>query len=143
MDYAFVLDPLPHLKAYKDSSIAMMRALVARGHRVYALEPADIYWDARGTRASAVNLTLHADDHDWYTAGEAEERALKDYAAVLMRKDPPFDMEYVYSTYLLETAQREGARVFNHPQAIRDHNEKFAIAEFAQFAAPTLVARDP
>ncbi len=142
MDYAFVLDPLPDLKAYKDSSVAMMRALAARGHRIFALEQSDVFWDARGTRASAVPLTLHADDHDWYTAGESEERALKDFRAVLMRKDPPFDMEYVYSTYLLEAAEREGACVFNRPRAIRDHNEKFAIGAFAEFIVPTLVTRD-
>ena len=88
-------------------------------------------------------LTLNSDDHDWYIAGAPEERALKDFTAVVMRKDPPFDMEYVYSTYLLEAAEREGARVFNAPRAIRDHNEKVAITGFAQFIAPTIVARDP
>ena len=142
MDYAFILDPLPDLKAYKDSSVAMMRALAARGHRIFAFGQSDVFWDARGTRAGAVPLTLHADAHDWYAAGEPEERALKDFAAVVMRKDPPFDMEYVYSTYLLEAAEREGARVFNRPRAIRDHNEKFAIGAFAEFIAPTLVTRD-
>jgi glutathione synthase len=143
MDYAFILDPLPELKAYKDSSVAMMRALATRGHRVFALAQSSLCWDAGGTRARAVPLTLRADDHDWYTEGPPEERALKEFAAVVMRKDPPFDMEYVYSTYLLEAAEREGARVFNRPRAIRDHNEKLAIAEFAAFIAPTLVTRDP
>jgi glutathione synthase len=142
VDYAFVLDPLPDLKAYKDSSVAMMRALAARGHGIFALEQSDIFWDARGTRADVVPLELRPDDQDSYAAGEPEERALKDFAAVLMRKDPPFDIEYVYSTYVLEAAEREGARVFNRPQAIRDHNEKFAIAAFAEFIAPTLVTRD-
>jgi len=142
MDYAFVLDPLPGLKAYKDSSIAMMRALAARGHRVFAIMQPDIAWDARGTRARAVPLELRPDNRDWYTEGEAEERALRDFAAVVMRKDPPFDMEYVYSTYLLEAAESEGARVFNRPRAIRDHNEKMAIARFPEFIAPTLVTRD-
>ncbi len=142
MDYAFVLDPLPGLKAYKDSSIAMMRALAARGHRVFAIMQPDIAWDARGTRARAVPLELRADNRDWYTEGEAEERALRDFAGVVMRKDPPFDMEYVYSTYLLEAAESEGARVFNRPRAIRDYNEKMAIARFPQFIAPTLVTRD-
>jgi glutathione synthase len=142
MDYAFILDPLPHLKAYKDSSIAMMRALAARGHRVFALEQSDIFWSEHGTRARAAPLTLHPGDHDWYTAGEPVEHALTDFAAVVMRKDPPFDMEYVYSTYLLETAEREGARVFNRPRAIRDHNEKMAIAQFREFVAPTIVTRD-
>src|SRR6476646_9620671 len=142
MDYAFVLDPLPGLKAYKDSSIAMMRALAARGHRVFAIMQPDIAWDARGTRARAVPLELRPDNRDWYTEGEAEERALRDFAAVVMRKDPPFDMEYVYSTYLLEAAESEGARVFNAPRAIRDFNEQFAIADFRDFIAPTLVTRD-
>jgi glutathione synthase len=142
MDYAFILDPLPGLKAYKDSSVAMMRALAARGHRVFAIMQPDIAWDARGTRARAVPLELRADNRDWYTEGEPEERALRDFAAVVMRKDPPFDMEYVYSTYLLEAAESEGARVFNRPRAIRDHNEKLAISRFPQFTAPTLVTRD-
>ena len=142
MDFAFVLDPLPSLKAYKDSSVAMMRALAARGHRVFALEPADIFWDSRGTQARVLPLTIEADDHHWYSAGAPEQRALKNFAATLMRKDPPFDMEYVYATYLLETAEREGARVFNRPRAIRDHNEKMAITRFAEFIAPTLVTRD-
>jgi len=142
MDFAFVLDPLPLLKAYKDSSVAMMRAVAVRGHRVYALEQSAIYWRDGATRAQARPLTLHADDHDWYDAGVPEDRALRDFAAVLMRKDPPFDMEYVYSTYLLEAAEREGARVFNRPRAIRDHNEKLAVAAFRDFVPPTLVTRE-
>ncbi len=142
MDFAFILDPLPALKAYKDTSIAMMRALAVRGHRIYALQPDDIYWTGADTRARAVGLTVGPDNNDWYREGETCDRALKDFAAVLMRKDPPFDMEYVYTTYLLETAEREGARVFNGPAAIRDHNEKMAIAKFAEFIAPTLVTRD-
>jgi glutathione synthase len=128
----------------------MMRALARRGHAVYALQQSDIYWnsnasarsDAPSTRARVVPLALHDDDHDWYSASAPQDRALRDFAAVVMRKDPPFDMEYVYTTYLLEAAEREGARVFNRPRAIRDHNEKFAIARFAKFIAPTLVTRD-
>ncbi len=94
------------------------------------------------TRGAARPLALSADDHDWYRAGEPQTRPLKDFAAVIMRKDPPFDMEYVYSTYLLECAEREGARIFNRPRAIRDNNEKMAITKFAEFIAPTLVTRD-
>lgn len=142
MDFAFILDPLPELKAYKDTSVAMMRALVARGHRVYALQPADLCWSGGRTAARVLPLAVTGDNADWYRQGAPEERALADFAAVLMRKDPPFDMEYVYATYLLEVAEREGARVFNRPRAIRDHNEKLAIARFAQFVAPTLVTRD-
>ena len=142
MDFAFVLDPLPLLKAYKDSSIAMMRAVAARGHRAYAVMQPAIYWRDGTTRAVAQALTLSPDNHDWYSAADPEDRALRDFAAVVMRKDPPFDMEYVYSTYLLEAAEREGARVFNRPRAIRDYNEKLAIAAFREFTAPTLVTRD-
>jgi glutathione synthase len=143
MDFAFIVDPLPTLKAYKDSSIAMMRALAKRGHRIYAIGMSDMWWTHAGTFASAAPLQLHPDDHDWYSAGQPEERALRDFGAVLMRKDPPFDMEYLYATQILEGAEREGARVYNRPRAIRDHNEKLAIARYPQFTAPTLVARDP
>jgi len=142
MDFAFVVDPLPSLKAYKDSSVAMMRALARCGQAVFALEQGDIVWDRGTVRARARPLELDDDDHDWYRAGEPVSRRLAEFAAVVMRKDPPFDMEYVYSTYLLEAAEREGARVFNRPRAIRDHNEKLAIAKFAPFIAPTLVTRD-
>lgn len=142
MDIAFILDPLPLLKAYKDSSIAMMRGLAARGHAIHALQQGDLAWDAEGTHALTMPLTLSTDDAAWYTAGEAQRRALRDFDAVVMRKDPPFDMEYVYSTYLLESAEREGARVFNQPRAIRDYNEKYAITAFAEYIAPTLVTRD-
>ena len=142
MEFAFVLDPLDSLKAYKDTSVAMMRALQARGHALFALEQSDIFWDSGKTHAHAHPLTVTADDHDWYRAGELLARPLASFAAVLMRKDPPFDMEYVYSTYLLEAAEGEGARIFNRPRAIRDHNEKMAIAKFTEFVAPTLVTRD-
>ena len=142
MDVAFILDPLPELKAYKDSSIAMMRALDRRGHRVFALEQGNLSWHAGVTRGAARALALSADDHQWYRAGEPESRPLKDFTAVIMRKDPPFDMEYVYSTYLLECAEREGARVFNRPRAIRDNNEKMAITRFTEFISPTIVTRD-
>ena len=142
MEFAFILDPLPLLKAYKDSSVAMMRALVARGHRVFAMEPADVYWQAGATRARVAPLEVRAANADWYAVGAPEDHALAEFAAVVMRKDPPFDMEYVYATYLLEAAEREGARVYNRPRAIRDNNEKMAIAKFSEFVAPTLVARD-
>jgi glutathione synthase len=142
MDFAFILDPLPLLKAYKDTSISMMRALAARGHRIFALAQSDLYWRDGETGARCTPLELTSDDHDWYRSGAHEERPLRTFAAVIMRKDPPFDMEYVYSTYLLEAAEAQGARVFNRPRAIRDHNEKMAIARFRDFIAPTLVTRD-
>jgi len=138
----FIVDPLESLKAYKDSSVAMMRALVRRGHRVHAMLQSDLAWSSGTTDAFSRELELRDDDHDWYRAHEPRRRRLADFDAVIMRKDPPFDLEYVYSTYLLERAEAEGARVFNAPRAIRDHNEKMAIAKFPEFVVPTLVARD-
>jgi glutathione synthase len=142
MDVAFVVDPLDELKAYKDSSVAMMRALARRGHRVHAMLQTDLAWSAGTTDGLARELELLDDDHDWYRAAEPRRRRLADFDAVIMRKDPPFDLEYVYSTYLLERAEAEGARVYNAPRAIRDHNEKMAIAKFPEFVVPTLVTRD-
>ncbi|MEP6679273.1 MAG: glutathione synthase [Betaproteobacteria bacterium] len=142
MDFAFIVDPLPQLKAYKDSSIAMMRALAKRGHAVYALGQSDIWWEDGATKARAARLELTADDHHWYDAAPYSLRPLDAFDAVVMRKDPPFDMEYVYSTYLLELAEKSGARVFNRPRAIRDNNEKMAIAKFPAHIPPTLVSRD-
>jgi len=138
----FILDPLDSLKAYKDTSVAMMRAAQARGHQVHACEQADLF-SLGGVRAAAGRLSLADNDEDWVRAHPKETAALSAFDAVLMRKDPPFDMEYLTSVWLLSQAEREGARVFNHPGAVRDHNEKLAILEFPQFVAPTLATRDP
>ncbi len=141
MKIAFILDPLESIKTYKDSSFAMMREAVARGHRIYAIHQEELLWRERRVWTGARELKLTGDPHHWYEAGERTLGSPAQFDAIVMRKDPPFDMEYVYSTYLLELAQAEGARVYNHPRAIRDHNEKIAIARFAQFTAPTIVTR--
>jgi glutathione synthase len=120
----------------------MMRAAQARGHGIWFSEQENLFWHEGEVSAMATRLSLTDNDEDWYRAHEHETRPLKSFSAVLMRKDPPFDLEYVMSTWLLSAAVREGARVFNAPDAIRDHNEKLAIAEFARFAAPTLVTRE-
>jgi glutathione synthase len=143
MEFAFILDPLHELKAYKDTSVAMMRALDRRGHRLVTLEQGEVFWNAGDSLASVRPITLQADAHHWFESGPASVRPLESFDAVLMRKDPPFDMEYVYSTYLLEAAEARGARVFNRPRALRDYNEKMAIARFSEFIVPTLVTRDP
>jgi glutathione synthase len=120
----------------------MMRAAQARGHVGWICEQADLYFERSSVAARATRLSLTDNDEDWYRAHESEARPLKRFDAVLMRKDPPFDLEYVSSTWLLSAAVREGAKVFNAPDAVRDHNEKLAIAEFARFTSPTLVTRD-
>jgi glutathione synthase len=143
MRLAFVLDALDSLKVSKDSSIAMMRAAQAAGHAVWAVQQPAIHWStAHGVCAEALHLELLADKRKWYDERLRHVVALRDFDAVLMRKDPPFDTEYVTTTWLLERAEAEGARVFNRPRALRDHSEKLALAEFAQFAVPTLVSRE-
>jgi glutathione synthase len=140
MKIAFLADPLSGFKIYKDSTFAMMREAARRGHRIYAFEQRHLVLDQGVVTAEAVEITLTGDPDEWYGAGEAEEVRLSEFDAVIQRKDPPFDMEYVYGTYLLELAERQGARVFNKPSAIRDHNEKLSIAQFSQFTSPTLVS---
>lgn len=141
MELAFVIDPLESIKPAKDSTLAMMRAAAARGHRVFVLYQDDLYSDGQTVRARVRELAVAASDDDWYRIVGEATRALASFDAVLMRKDPPFDMEYVYSTYLLEQAEREGARVYNSPRSLRDFNEKFSIVHFPQFTAPMLVSR--
>jgi glutathione synthase len=143
MKLAFILDPLEHLKAYKDSSVAMMREAQARGHEVHAVLRAALAWRDGALRAAASRLSLRADHHDWFEAGAPRELPLAAFDAVLMRQDPPFDIEYVAATWLLERAQVAGVRVYNDPRAVRDHSEKLAILEFPELAPPTLVAREP
>ncbi|HEX4782035.1 MAG TPA: glutathione synthase [Usitatibacter sp.] len=139
MKLAFVVDPLEHLKAYKDSSIAMMREASRRGHEVHALQARDMFAREGKVRARTVRLELAADDHDWYRAGEPRESVLSAFDAVLMRKDPPFDQEYYYATLLLDGVVADGGRVVNSPRALRDWNEKLAILAFARFTPETLV----
>jgi len=143
MNLAFILDPLDQLKPYKDSSIAMMREAQKHGHTVSAILRPALVWRDGQVRAHAQKLTLSDDDSQWYSAAEVGEQALNTFDAVLMRQDPPFDIEYIAATWLLERAQASGARVFNHPRGVRDHSEKLSILEFPQFAAETLVAREP
>lgn len=141
MELLFILDPLDSLKIYKDSSYAMMREAAVRGHRLWAMEQGDLAWRHGRVVGFARPLTLTGGLPDWYRAGDVAEMPLERFDAVLMRKDPPFDMEYVYSTYLLELAEAAGAWVINRPQALRDFNEKMATARFSRFIPPTLVTR--
>jgi glutathione synthase len=142
----FVADPLETFKTYKDTTFAMMREAARRGHTVLACETAGLRW-RRGEPVTAttreIRLTGHVQDsHDWFDVVATHAAfPLHSAGAVLMRKDPPFDSEFFYATHLLSQAEREGARVFNSPAALRDHPEKLAIMEFPQFIAPTLITR--
>lgn len=143
MKLLFVADPLDTFKTHKDSTFAMMREAASRGHEIWACEPQELVWQRGGVvTARARRIQLSGDAHAWYDEIEAAELPLCRTDAVLMRKDPPFDAEYLYCTHLLTQAEREGARVFNSPAALRAHPEKLAIMEFPQHIAPTLVTRD-
>lgn len=141
MKIAFLTDPLDDFKIYKDTTFAMMREAAKRGYEIYAFMPINMAYEGEQVVAQARRLHLTGEEN-WYQAEAPKEHRLSEFDAVLQRKDPPFDMEYVYATYLLELAESAGARVFNKPTAIRSHNEKLSIAQFPQFTAATLVTRD-
>jgi glutathione synthase len=148
MKIAFCADPLAEFKIYKDSTYAMMAEATRRGHEVYAFEQSDMAIDGGIVVANVARIRLHPPTQsdsakaNWYQSDEAVASQLSQFDAIIMRKDPPFDMEYIYATYLLELAENQGARVFNRPAAVRNHNEKLAIAQFPHLTAPTLVTSD-
>lgn len=142
MKIAFVANPLSTFKTYKDTTYAMIAEAGRRGHEIYAFEHTDIAFEGGAVAANVTQITLTGDPNDWYRAAAPVSQSLRAFDAVVERTDPPFDMEYIYATYLLELAEAQGARVFNKPAAIRSHNEKLAIAQFPQFIPPTLVTGD-
>lgn len=142
MKIAFLADALSTFKTYKDSTYAMMVEANQRGHTVYAFEQKDMAVLGGIATAKASQISFTGDATDWYRAADAVETQLGDFDAIVQRKDPPFDMEYIYGTYMLELAEGQGAKVFNKPSAIRDHSEKLAIAQFSQYTSPTLVTAD-
>jgi glutathione synthase len=143
MKLLFIADPLDSFKIYKDSTYAMMVEAARRGHELYFALQEGLMWKGGRVLAECSRITLTGAKDAWYRSDGAKETPLAGFGAVLMRKDPPFDAEYVASTWLLERAQAEGAKVFNDPRAVRDHSEKLAIAKYAQFTAPSLVTRLP
>jgi glutathione synthase len=139
MKIAFICDPLSGFKIYKDSTYAMMQEAARRGHQLFVLGHDDIIFDGKAVVAQVAQLSLVENSDDWYTLAEPVLLSLSSFDVVIERTDPPFNMEYIYATYLLELAERQGARILNRPEAIRNHNEKLAITHFPQFIAPTLV----
>ncbi|MGL4667672.1 MAG: glutathione synthase [Saezia sp.] len=149
MKILFVADPLGTFKTYKDSTFVMMREAAGRGHEIYACVPAEIFWKSGETVQAKVleikmngQIGTHEREVQWYEVLSDRARALKDFDAVIMRKDPPFDSEFFYATHFLEQAQREGVKVFNVPAALRNHPEKMAVMEFPQYTPPTLITRE-
>ncbi|UXY53399.1 glutathione synthase [Pseudomonas tohonis] len=136
-----VMDPIAHISFKKDSSLAMLLAAQARGWSLYYMEQQDLYQKAGEARARMRPLKVFADPQHWYELEDESDAPLSELDVILMRKDPPFDNEFVYSTYLLEQAERAGVLVVNRPQSLRDCNEKFFATLFPQLTPPTLVSR--
>jgi len=144
MHILFIADPLEQFKIYKDTTFSMMREAQRRGHKLSACVPQDLNWQrGRPVTAKVREVVLTGEQQPWFREDAVIERPLHAFDAVLMRKDPPFDAEYIYATHLLGQAEREGAKVVNKPAALREHPEKLAVMEFQQFTSPTLVTRDP
>jgi glutathione synthase len=137
-----VMDPIETIKPAKDSTLAILIAAQARGWEIFYAEQKDLYLRDGVAWARLAPLEVYEDLRTWFTRGAATTARLGDYDAILMRKDPPFDMEYIYSTYILDRARDQGAHVFNRPQGLRDMNEKAYTAWFPECCAPTLITRD-
>lgn len=142
MDFLFIADPLESFKIQKDSTLAMMRAAQEAGHRLWFCQSRNVLWRDDFVVADCQALAIKPSSTNWYELGDIESRALKSFSAVLMRTDPPFDIEYLNTTWLLSAAVRQGAKVFNEPSAVRDHSEKLSITEFPELIPPTLVTRE-
>ena len=144
MNILFIADPLATFKTYKDTTYAMMREAAKRGHKLYHTLAGELSVQNGKVVAQASHFQFIGakDDHDheWFKPQGKVQAALTEFDAVIMRTDPPFDMQYLYSTQLLTLAEQQGAKVFNSGQAMRDFNEKLAILNFSQFTAPTLVS---
>jgi glutathione synthase len=139
---AVVMDPIEKIKPVKDTSLAMMLAAQRRGWRLSYLELRDLWLRDGVAYGRARPVEVRDDPRDWFECGEATIVRLGDFDVVLMRKDPPFDTEYIYATYILERAEAAGALVVNRPQGLRDMNEKVYTAWFPECCAPTLITRD-
>jgi glutathione synthase len=137
-----VMDPIDEIKPAKDTTLAMLLAAQRRGWELWYAQQRDL-WLRDGVAHGRVRpVSVRNDLHDWFTLDEAHTRPLADFQVILMRKDPPFDMEFIYTTYILERAEEQGVLVANRPQGLRDMNEKVFTAWFPQCCAPTLITRD-
>ena len=142
MDFLFIADPLESFKVKKDSTLAMMRAAQQAGHHLWFCQSRNILWKDDLVVADCQTLAVKPSASSWFELGAIEARPLKSFSAVLMRTDPPFDIEYLNATWLLSAAVRQGATVFNDPTAVRDHSEKLSITEFPELIPTTLVTRE-
>ncbi|MRI31640.1 glutathione synthase [Endozoicomonas sp. OPT23] len=136
-----VMDPIESISYTKDSTLAMLVAAQKKGWELFYMQQEDLYQSEGTAYGSMRPLEARYNPEDWYSMGERQERPLADLNVILMRKDPPFDMEFIYSTYLLEQAEQQGSLIVNKPQSIRDCNEKMFATLFPQCTPPVMVAR--
>ncbi len=136
-----VMDPISGIATYKDSTFAMLLEAQRRDHEIWYMEPAGLSIRDGVALGRMSPLSVRDAREDWFTLGQAENRPLGDLDILLMRKDPPFDMDYVYTTYVLDLAEKSGVTVINRPQALRDANEKCFITQFPQCCVPSLITR--
>jgi len=137
-----VMDPIGSIKYHKDSTLAMLLAAAHRGWRLHYMEMDDLYLDQGTAYGNMRPLQVFEDEQCWYQLDESRSRPLHELDVILMRKDPPFDMEYIYASYILEQAERQGTLVVNRPQSLRDANEKVFTARFPRCTPPTLITRN-
>jgi len=137
-----IMDPIGSIKQYKDSTLAMLLAAQRKGWSLHYMEMADLYMEQGIARARMRPLQVFDDAEHWFDLGEQQDLPLHELDAILMRKDPPFDMEYIYATYMLEQAERQGTLVVNRARSLRDANEKVFTGRFPQCTPPTLISRD-
>ena len=137
-----VMDPIESINYHKDTTLALLLAAQRSGFQLFYMQQADLFMDNGGAKAKMCPLTVAADETSWFDLGKTEIKPLADLHVILMRKDPPFDSEFIYSTYILEAAERQGTLVVNKPQSLRDCNEKVFATEFPQCTPPLLVSRD-
>ena len=134
-----VMDPIQSINYKKDTSLAMLLAAQARGWKIFYMLQTDLFMESGISKATVRELTVKEDPQDWFAFGAVSDMPLGELDVILMRKDPPFDNHYIYSTYLLEEAQKEGTLVVNDPQSLRDCNEKLFAAQYPQCCPPFLV----
>lgn len=138
-----VMDPIKSINYHKDTTLALLLAAQNQGYELFYMEQNSLFIDSTGPGAKMSSLKVHADANSWYELGESIIKPLSDLDVILMRKDPPFDSEFIYSTYILEAAERLGTLIVNKPQSLRDCNEKVFATEFPQCTPPLLVSSDP
>ncbi|MCF6281344.1 MAG: glutathione synthase [Candidatus Polarisedimenticolaceae bacterium] len=141
LSIGMVMDPIESITPYKDSSFAMLLAAQSRGWQLHYMQQQDLFLQQDRCYARCRTITVTDNTTDWFSLGEEQTLPLDQLNAIFMRKDPPFDMEYIYTTYLLEQAERRGTLIVNKPQSLRDANEKLFTTQFPQCCAPTLVTR--